>query len=151
MHPDAFAKKYDVDPVSGCWLWRLHVNACGYGTIRSMGQWLAHRVSWMIHRGPIPQGVDVCHSCDVPRCVNPDHLWLGSHLDNMRDMDRKGRCLRGGPIKLTADDVDAIRAMRVFGTSQQFVADRFGVSQVMISRIWRYKNWTCERRAARSS
>ena len=80
------------EPNSGCWLWLGSVNEWGYGTIRIDGKTLlAHRVSWMENRGPIPEENIVCHSCDIPSCLNPDHLWLGTDKENSDDMYRKGR------------------------------------------------------------
>jgi len=74
-----------------CWLW-IGENVGGYGRIRVNGRKeSANRVSWLIHKGEIPQGLNVCHSCDNPSCVNPSHLWLGTVLENMKDRDKKGR------------------------------------------------------------
>lgn len=80
----------------GCWIWTASVSRAGYGDI-----WVGlrpgvriikvHRLSWEIHYGPIPDGLFVCHRCDNPRCVRPDHLFLGTHTDNMRDASAKGR------------------------------------------------------------
>ena len=77
---------------SGCWLWTGYSRRDGYGYIahnkRAIG---AHRASWIIYRGDIPEGLHVCHTCDVRDCVNPDHLFLGTASDNMQDCVRKGR------------------------------------------------------------
>lgn len=77
-----------------CWLWQGPISSNGYGRC-AMGKrraWMAaHRVSWTIHYGDIPQGLFVCHHCDVPLCVNPAHLFLGTQTDNMRDAACKGR------------------------------------------------------------
>jgi hypothetical protein len=87
-----FAAQHVPVPEAGCWLW-VGTTTRGYGRIRAFGSTQrAHRVSWLIHRGPIPSGIGVCHRCDTPSCVNPDHLFLGDQRDNLRDMVRKGRC-----------------------------------------------------------
>jgi hypothetical protein len=73
-------------PECGCWIWLGAANR--YGMVRGDR---AHRVSWKTFRGPIPHGLHVLHKCDTPLCVNPDHLFLGTHLDNMKDKEEKGR------------------------------------------------------------
>lgn len=82
-----------VDTTGDCWTWTGRLNEHGYGQtpFTSAGTRKAHRVSWMIHNGAIADGLCVCHRCDTPSCVNPAHLFLGTHLDNMRDMASKGR------------------------------------------------------------
>ena len=77
---------------NGCWIWQRNPSQ-RYGITN--GQ-LAHRVSYERENGPIPDGLEVCHSCDTPKCVNPKHLWLGTHKDNMADASSKGR-MRGEP------------------------------------------------------
>nr|WP_087475466.1 HNH endonuclease signature motif containing protein [Nitrospira cf. moscoviensis SBR1015] len=76
----------------GCWLWTGGSSTRGYGQFRMLGRgWRAHRAAWTIYRGPIPDGLHVLHKCDVTSCVNPDHLFLGTPLDNARDKESKGR------------------------------------------------------------
>lgn len=85
-----------IEPNCGCWLWNGSSLERGYGRFRGS---LAHRVSWVLHNGPIPDGMHVCHRCDVTACVNPAHLFLGTALDNIRDMHAKGRDRNGQESK----------------------------------------------------
>jgi hypothetical protein len=83
------------EPNTGCWLWERSCQSTGYGKLcHSRGTYLAHRASYTAFHGEVPPGMFVCHKCDVKSCVNPDHLFLGTHADNMRDMAAKGRASR---------------------------------------------------------
>ncbi len=95
---DRFNEKWTPEPFSGCWLWTAGVMVGGYGQIfiRSLDDGRkkfdgAHRVSWRLFKGEIPEGMFVCHRCDTQSCVNPDHLFLGTAADNTRDSIQKGR------------------------------------------------------------
>jgi hypothetical protein len=127
---------------SGCWEWTAHKDANGYGGIGFSGKKkLAHRVMYELRNGPIPDGACVCHSCDNPACVNPDHLFLGSHAENMADMASKGRAPKGEThvaAKLTEADVLAIRAET--GTQQE-IAAKYGISTSQVSRIRLGQTW----------
>lgn len=95
----------------GCWLWRGFIAPDGYGRygLRNQIQEIkAHRISWVLHYGPIPLGDSICHACDVKPCVNPNHLWLGSIADNNLDRARKGRSSTASR-SLTEDEVRLIR------------------------------------------
>lgn len=90
-----FWKKVAAPDSAGCWNWTAFLDTDGYGHIRLGGrgtpQRPAHRVAWQLFNGPVPEGLLICHKCDNPRCVNPSHLFLGTHADNLQDMTDKGR------------------------------------------------------------
>lgn len=97
---EADAKRFwsHVEKTDGCWNWRTRRGLApyAYGQARLFRRPLgAHRLSYMMHVGEVPQGLQVCHRCDNPRCVRPDHLFLGTIGDNMRDRTAKGRQARG--------------------------------------------------------
>src|SRR5690606_8870409 len=106
---DRFEEKYIPEPNSGCWLW-VGALTGNYGQLKYKGRHggniLAHRASYEIYKGPFNKGLDVLHKCDNPSCVNPDHLFLGDHSDNMLDMSTKIRANpRGRKLKLTEEDL----------------------------------------------
>lgn len=102
-------------------------------------------MAWLIAYGSIPIGKFICHSCDVKDCVNPGHLFLGSHQENMADSSKKGRTNQGenNPhVKLTVRQVKAIRVCETKGETQHSIAGRFGISQTQVHKICRRKKWT---------
>lgn len=88
-----FYDKFIAGKSNECWEWKGAINNVGYGMFRENNDKMvtAHRKSYELHKGEIPKGMCICHSCDNPKCVNPDHLWLGTIKDNIDDMIRKGR------------------------------------------------------------
>lgn len=134
----------------GCWEWTGAKKPSGYGNFFWEGKyWSAHRFSYTLHIGVIPDGDVVCHRCDNPGCVNPAHLFVGTQLKNITDMITKGR---GGPAtrkgashlnaKLTDEQVQGIRKQRRAGETLKSIAKDFGVSEATVSLITRGKTWT---------
>lgn len=132
-----------------CWVWTKSVDNRGYGKLSSRrgkggSPERAHRVSWELHFGTIPQDKEVCHRCDNPRCVNPNHLFLGTHRDNMDDAVAKHRMAHGSNhccAKLSEQDVVEIRALRHDGVAQRTIARMFGVTHSAIEKIDNGQNW----------
>lgn len=144
-------KRCEKQPSGGCWIWTGRLNTGGYGnaTRRNVS---AHRASYTVFVGPVPEGLCVLHKCDVRSCINPDHLFVGTHKDNTHDAMRKGR-LKPPPIHLTSHPgesnpraklsrvaVDAIRRNEL-GLSQQKLAAKYGVSRWLIRLIIAGKRW----------
>lgn len=132
---------------TGCWLWQRSCNNYGYGYLHSnKKRHAAHRVAYELYKGPIPPKMLVCHTCDTPNCINPDHLFLGTPAENQKDMKLKKRSTIGeaNPMaKLTEDDVIAIRrACTEFGLQQKDVAIVWGVSKASINNIMRGLVWS---------
>lgn len=136
---------------SGCWLWKGTPDSSGYGRILvGKVRTKAHRYSYTLHVGPIPDSAYICHRCDVPACVNPEHLFAGTQQDNVDDCVQKGRRVppigeRNRAAKLTEPQVREIR--NAPGTTTA-IGRQYGVSAVMVSLIKRRKSWTHVRDAA---
>lgn len=144
-----FWEKVKIGPADDCWIWQGKPVG-GYGRITIGGSVIrAHRLSWQLAHGPIPEGMLVCHNCpggDNPLCVNPAHLFLGTNADNTADKIAKGRARyaqgsRVSGAKLTEADVLVIRDLRADGHTYQRIAARFRVSERAISRITRGEGW----------
>lgn len=146
-----------------CWLWMGSRDRKGYGQIRAFGRSMrAHRASWMFFIGPIPLNTPcVLHRCDNPACVRPDHLWVGTNLDNVRDREAKGRSSRefvalmrtqegiarlprgeNHPrAKLTEDHVRAIRQSHAGGLSPVRIAAEYGVTDRAVHLVVSRRTW----------
>lgn len=144
---ERFWEKVDRRPGDdSCWLWTASTGGeMGYGRFWVDGKREnAHRVSWEIANGSIPEGLFVCHRCDTPRCVRPDHLFLGTPEENTHDMMRKGRKATGprcGRAKLNWDQVEEIRQLSAQGATTVALGLRYGVHNETIRRIANGTGW----------
>jgi HNH endonuclease len=133
----------------GCWLWKCGKNQDGHGILfwkfenDRCYNVSPHRLSYEIHFGPIPDGLQVRHACNNPACVNPKHLLLGTHDDNMRDKAAAGTVKgeKNPACKITAADVRAIRKMHAKGSGIKALERRFNVKKSQIHNIVTRKSW----------
>ncbi len=127
-------------PFSDCWFWNGTLDRAGYGRVRHGGRAgkssYAHREMYKLKKGD-PTGLLVCHKCDVPSCVNPDHLFAGTNQDNHRDKAQKGRAAK----KLTKEKVMQIRAYAETGLTHAQISEKFDVSRVMVTYVINKKYW----------
>jgi len=125
--------------IKECWIWNGALNKKGYGKVcfKENKTAIASRVSYEIFKGPIEVGLYICHMCDNPRCVNPDHLWVGTHVENMTDMRKKGR----QSSKLKSCDVCEIRKLWEDGYSQCKIMEKFHIASPSVSNIISRRNW----------
>jgi hypothetical protein len=146
LTPEARFWKY-VEISSTCWNWQGSRSRKGYGSFGFEGKiQAAHRVSWQIRFGPIPSGLYVCHHCDNPGCVRPDHLFLGTQKENMADMKRKGRADRTKKVKGEAVgnsklNEEQVRVIRSDTRTQEAIAADYHVTPSCISFIKRRVSW----------
>lgn len=153
---ERFEAKVERCPMSGCWLWSDAPDQDGYGRLGLSGPRTikAHRLSFELHIGHVPDGLQVLHRCDTPACVNPAHLFLGTHADNMADMDAKGRRRNVAPYnpvrgsdrpdaRLTEEVVADARARLAAGERfhQGQLARALGVRQSTLSRAINGVTW----------
>ena len=151
-HPELWRKLEErsiPEPNSGCLLWMTTIDPYGYGQMRinsprTMAK--SHRLAWIAARGPIPAGLHVCHKCDVPGCVNPDHLFIGTPSDNTCDSFRKGRSVRDRGeeqhlARLTTETVPRLVQRWRLGERTIDLAQEFGVGETTLHNIWSGNSW----------
>lgn len=130
-----------------CLIWTARRTADGYGSVSiNNKEYLAHRVAWLVARGPIPNGLCVCHKCDTPACINAEHLFLGTQADNMADMKAKGRGRNSTgennpKAKLNPDSVRKIRERVAAGVDSRDIADEFGIYRSTVYKIASGETW----------
>lgn len=138
-----------VNKCGECWFWEGAINSSGYGSFRANRKTLtASRVSWMLNYGEIPEDMQVLHRCDVRKCVNPKHLFLGTNADNVADRVSKGRSgsspkygVQHHNSKLNNLYVRTIRQRVKYGYSHRMIAHDFGVARQTIGRIVSNQTW----------
>lgn len=144
---DRFHEKYIPEVNTGCWLWCAGTFRDGYGKIRINGKFLkAHRYSYEIHYGEFDKTKNICHKCDVKPCVNPQHLFMGTPLDNTRDKIKKGRARyhRGEEChtaRLAEYEVKEIRDYYKSGISSKFLAQKYRITKGHVWGIVTRKRW----------
>ncbi len=168
---ERFWRRVEVLDSASCWLWTGAKDGDGYGKVKTPTiagrRWIlgAHRVSFFLENGPFDASLCVCHRCDVPLCVNPSHLFLGTHADNVADRLRKGRGSSGAKhslvvrsrtsvkwnpkrgatnklAKLTDEKVRAARLLYASGDfSQRDLGRMFDVSHVVMGKALRRETW----------
>jgi hypothetical protein len=140
---EVFNRRWVPVPETGCWLWTGHKSS-NYGGMYVHGvQVLAHRLSYVLHHGPIPKGMMVCHKCDTPMCVNPAHLFVGTARDNTLDAIAKGRFKYvynekpGRPTRHSPELIEEVRANKD-GLSERQLCQKYGISKGVVHRM---KHW----------
>jgi len=136
-----------IHETPNCWEW-LGTKRNGYGRFNYKGKkWSAHRLAYRIYKGEFDESLDICHTCDNPGCVNPRHLFIGTHIDNMRDMRNKGRSPNNkgenNPnVKLSVNDVKDIRGYFINGGMNiSELSRKFNVTDTNIRDILNFKTW----------
>jgi hypothetical protein len=135
-------RRVSVQQETNCWEWKLSKVKGGYGKASLRGATLvAHRAVWEARIGPVPEGMILCHSCDNPSCVNPSHLFLGTHQDNSADMVYKNRQAKGEKIFLTKLDVETVCKVRSEKGTYADIARRLGLKSGNVRLIKRGETW----------
>ena len=139
-----------VKKTDSCWVWTAYIDKLGYGQFKLNGKMdKAHRAAYILFKGDIPEGMCVLHNCpggDDRSCVNPDHLWLGTHSDNMKDKVNKGTQHHptgsiNGKAKVSESQIQEIRSLRESGWTLNELSIKYGVYDTAIDKICRFKTW----------
>ena len=134
---------HQMEGHEGCWPWPKYCNKDGYGLTKLDGKTsIATRVAYLLEVGPIGTGMNVCHRCDNPRCVNPAHLFLGTQKDNCQDAKSKDRHSRGERNGVAKLNEDAVRSIRRSRRTQVELGQIYGVRQTVISNVILRKSWS---------
>lgn len=139
---ERFIEKIEIVTESGCWLWNGYIREGRHGQSSMNGRVVyAHRLSWELAYGPIPKGLVVCHKCDVPFCVNPNHLFIGTQADNIGDCVRKSRHTFGEKKYCAKLSADQVRRIRSDGRGPSAIADEFCISAPTVCDIKARRSW----------
>lgn len=139
---DYIRDRVEIDEQSQCWIWQLAKNHDGYGVATCEKKYVrAHRLSYALLCGEVPDGMCVLHRCDVRSCVNPDHLFIGTPADNSADMVRKGRSAAGSSHSQAVLSEIEVTEILASSDSQRDLAARYGVSHGTIAHIKLRNTW----------
>lgn len=131
-------------PTTGCWLFIGKQDKDGYGNLHNRsggGDYKAHRISWESYRGPIPEGLDVAHHCDVRACINPSHLYIATRQQNLADRTARKREPRGERCNLSKLKKSEVEEIRASQQSVAYLSGKYAVSKAQIYRIKNRENW----------
>lgn len=139
---ELFEEKYVIDETTKCWNWIARKTRAGYGQFNFNGAtYQAPRVAWILYVGEIPEGLWILHRCDNPARVNPDHLFLGTQDDNMKDMAKKGRGTRGEKAYTCKLNVDIVKEIRNSKESTRYLSNQYGITMTTVYQIKHRESW----------